>query len=600
VRPAQAIVLGVALLLKIALGATLLIPGGFEARYYDNPRFEGPIQPSAEPREASFTRIDRRLRFGADGSPDVPVGFFNELRFGFFGDTAPRRDGLPFSIMWQGLWRVTSPGRQQLYVHSPGGAVTLTIGDALSEQIACHCSWTGEVDLPPGFHRVMIAWSSPAGRRAAIRGRPPPRSAAKFRSTIASSSSSAPARSRSRRTASCAWAAGCSTPSCSHGFLQVAQQAATRVAQSPSGFNAADAVSLVWMIGILDAVVFAAPAIGRMVTPAGGDDWLTYESQARDIVLHGPLMTSGEALDTGRRFSRSRSTRTSWPPATGCSATACLASISSSASRRRHHRRALARDGARVRRRSRAGGARHRRRRGLPETGGLVGRPSYRGTLHAARRVVGVPPGSTRPKGGRSGGRQRHRAARCVGRRDRRARDTDPFVVVGWVVFRAAAGGRRDSTSAPLGESRADRITMVAVASLATVRNWVVAHRLILITTEGAPTLLLGNPTPPLDETPPALKAWYARLNLDPSVERVVEFARQQPRQFAAGWHARRNTRSVGSARCSDGAPTSRFYIACLGGRADRAGRAAVDSAGVAPAGAGAVRAGRRRISWRW
>jgi len=161
VRPVHAIVLSAALLAKLALGMTLLVPRGFEARYYDNPRFEGPVQPSAEPRDASFTRVDRRLRFGVDGAPDVPVGFFNELRFGFFRDTDPKREGLPFSIRWQGLWRVPSAGRQRLYVHSPGGGVTLTIGDAVSEPIAATDTWTGEVDLPRGFHRVMIEWSVP-------------------------------------------------------------------------------------------------------------------------------------------------------------------------------------------------------------------------------------------------------------------------------------------------------------------------------------------------------------------------------------------------------------------------------------------------------
>src|SRR5262245_4781938 len=56
------------------------------------------------------------------------------------------------------------------------------------------------------------------------------------------------------------------------------------------------------MFGILDALVFATPAIGRMITLSGGDDWLTYESYARDIVLHGPLMRGGEAIGQGTPF----------------------------------------------------------------------------------------------------------------------------------------------------------------------------------------------------------------------------------------------------------------------------------------------------------
>ena len=34
----------------------------------------------------------------------------------------------------------------------------------------------------------------------------------------------------------------------------------------------------------------------------GGQDWLTYESYARDILLNGPLMTLGEPLGKGKPF----------------------------------------------------------------------------------------------------------------------------------------------------------------------------------------------------------------------------------------------------------------------------------------------------------
>src|SRR5262249_19197941 len=34
----------------------------------------------------------------------------------------------------------------------------------------------------------------------------------------------------------------------------------------------------------------------------GGDDWLTYETYARDIALHGPLMTLGRPIGHGEAF----------------------------------------------------------------------------------------------------------------------------------------------------------------------------------------------------------------------------------------------------------------------------------------------------------
>jgi hypothetical protein len=562
-RPAQAIVLGVAVLLKIALGATLLIPGGFAARYYDNPRFEGPIQPSAEPREASFTRIDRRLRFGADGAPDVPVAFFNELRFGFFRDTDPRRDGLPFSIMWQGLWRVTSAGRQQLYVHSPGGAVTLTIGDALSEQIAATDTWTGDVDLPRGFQRVMIAWSVPqdgvrrfeAGR--IVDGREEPFDARVIFQQRAGrlalvANSVVRVGSLLLDTLLLAWL-----------LLQAARQAGRAWRNLRAGFNVADAVSLVWMIGILDAVVFAAPTIGRLVILSGGDDWLTYESQARDIVLHGPLMTGGNALGHGTPFFAQ--------PFYSYFLAAChwlfgdgLFGI--------YFVQRLAVAGTIVAL-WRATALVFDEEVGLAAlvTGVVVAYQKLAGwsgvlltevlftPLAAwwAYLLVRVGQSAADP----AAGRRTVQLAVSAGVIGALATLTRSSLLAGWcfalpLVAVAIPRRRRWASLALI------VFTMVAVASLATVRNWVVAHRFTLITTEGPPTLLLGNPTPPLDETPPALKAWYARLNLDPNVEKVVEFARQQPRQFGAGL-ARKAQYTLGwFGTMLDNVPTSRFYIA--------------------------------------
>src|SRR5204863_6511116 len=63
-----------------------------------------------------------------------------------------------------------------------------------------------------------------------------------------------------------------------------------------------DGLAIAWAAGILDALVFAWRSLGRMVTLSGGDDWLTYESEARDIALHGPWMNEGAALGHGSPF----------------------------------------------------------------------------------------------------------------------------------------------------------------------------------------------------------------------------------------------------------------------------------------------------------
>lgn len=61
----------------------------------------------------------------------------------------------------------------------------------------------------------------------------------------------------------------------------------------------ATSVPLVWLAGIGYAIVTAAPTVGRMVTLSGGNDWLTYEAQARDIGLNGVLMLMGTQFGHG-------------------------------------------------------------------------------------------------------------------------------------------------------------------------------------------------------------------------------------------------------------------------------------------------------------
>jgi hypothetical protein len=102
--------------------------------------------------------------------------------------------------------------------------------------------------------------------------------------------------------------------------------------------------------------------------------------------------------------------------------------------------------------------------------------------------------------------------------------------------------------------------TMMAVVSIATVRNWVVAHRLVAIASEGPIVLYLGNPPPRLT-TPPAHKAQYERVGLDPYAQAVAEYARQQPRAFVNGlWRKARYTLGwFGDMRPGGG--TSTFYI---------------------------------------
>jgi hypothetical protein len=82
------------------------------------------------------TRLDRALGFDFR---NIPVYFWNDLRFNFYGAEARKRSGLPLHVEWRGYLFAPEPGRYTFRLRSEGPAV-LTIGaarlslDALGEQ----------------------------------------------------------------------------------------------------------------------------------------------------------------------------------------------------------------------------------------------------------------------------------------------------------------------------------------------------------------------------------------------------------------------------------------------------------------------------------
>jgi hypothetical protein len=103
--------------------------------------------------------------------------------------------------------------------------------------------------------------------------------------------------------------------------------------------------------------------------------------------------------------------------------------------------------------------------------------------------------------------------------------------------------------------------TMIGVGSLATARNWVVAHKFILISSEGPVVLFLGNSPPPL-EIPAAHHVQYERFHFDPRMEAVAEYVRQQPGAFARGLWKKALYTLGWFDEVVPGSGTSIFYIA--------------------------------------
>jgi hypothetical protein len=87
---------------------------------------------------------------------------------------------------------------------------------------------------------------------------------------------------------------------------------------------------------------------------------------------------------------------------------------------------------------------------------------------------------------------------------------------------------------------------MIGVVGIATLRNWVVAHEFVPIAGSFGANLLIGNePRRPLDPIPPSRAAMYERVGLAGSTRTVAEYAFQRPGEFA-GNLGRKAVYSVG------------------------------------------------------
>ena len=546
----------IALVLKVVVGLSVLVPHGFAARYYANTNFAGQIEPSTEPADEAFSRTDHRLRFGIDDQPDVPLAFFNDQeRFNFYRENDRDRNTLPFSVTWQGFWRVTSREAHTLYVSSPAGAAQISVGDTFSARIEPGERWTGTVTLPPGLHRVTIAWSVPqGGARQFGAGRIVDGHEQPFDDEVIvrrRAGTVALAADRTLRTASQV------VDACFIGWLllQLVSGLSGAYGRLRQSFDPRDALTLIWALGIGDALVAAVPALGRTYALSGGNDWLTYEWHARDIALHGPWMTHGAALGHGSPFFQQALypyflAACHWLFGDGLFGVYFMQRLFVASTIV-----ALWRTSARL----------------FDERAGLAAMVTAIVVVHEKfapwsgillSETLFVPLVClwmyTLVRFAESPTRGRAITAGSVGGF---ATLTRSSLLLGWAavvpMLAIALGWRRQR----LGRLAVLVTTMIAVTSMATIRNWVVARQFVAIASEGAVVLFVGNSPPPLPISP-THKAQYERFGVDPMVQAVAEYARQQPRNFARGlWRKAQYTLGWFEA-IRERAGTSIFYIA--------------------------------------
>ena len=273
---------------KVAVGA-LFLDRGFEARYYANESWTAPFESSTAYPDSTFTRLDERLAFSADRPPSLPLYFFNDnRRFNFYGPEQPRREALGFSATWDGyLYVERRQASATFYVEADEASFgELSIDGRPIVLFNRGPERTGTAALEPGWHAVSVRLSAPygAGRRIAageiVGGTPQPFDGRRV----------LPAPVEPARLAVDA-ALGMGTLAIDWGVL--AWLGWLALVSARDAVREARIGRLLWLAAGLEALRYAGRYWGQAVMLGGGDDFLTYETYARAILLED-LVRAGQ------------------------------------------------------------------------------------------------------------------------------------------------------------------------------------------------------------------------------------------------------------------------------------------------------------------
>lgn len=266
--------------LKLIAGGTAP-PVGLNATYWATATQGGSPERSTDfPSLAGATRIDPSLDLRGD---DFAVHFFNDAaRFNFGPDVQPGRDQLPFSVRWQG-WLLAPSDGERRFVAESNGASQVWLDDT------AFAGGDSSAFVTAGLHALRVDYTRPEARVPRLRlswQRVP----AGPLETVGG--------------ADVRWRADSGGTALSQTIGQAADGAFATLllgwiilgldsARRSGGFVRAT-LGLMPLVFLLHGMLVHAPLAGRATILSGLDDWLIYESSARDILLNGPLMDGGQ------------------------------------------------------------------------------------------------------------------------------------------------------------------------------------------------------------------------------------------------------------------------------------------------------------------
>ena len=298
----------VATLLVVTYLAGAAIPGegGLRARYFANGAGSGAHERSIEYPDDAFTRIDRRLQF--DSSAQLPLPFFNDnSRFNFYKPGEPNRRLMEFAVRWSGLWWVDRE-RPTVFLDAPGSTSEVFVDG--QSMVALSPSGGSpivvELALAEGWHRLDLMFSSPYGGPRIFsagtieNGRRVPFDAASVVTQQIRGWQMSGARLLRRvRFAADVALLVCLAWLVASRLVGLARQWPRPVLPSVRLRH------VMWMlaaVAAVDALAVAWPWWQQNMVLVGGDDTMTYEGYARDIVLNGLLMNGGRPAGSGEPF----------------------------------------------------------------------------------------------------------------------------------------------------------------------------------------------------------------------------------------------------------------------------------------------------------
>jgi 4-amino-4-deoxy-L-arabinose transferase-like glycosyltransferase len=289
VRPSLSRALGVAVAIKFAIA--LVVPhSGWLAAYYANDQLQPPMRQSTDFSFADATRIDRQVSFV---DQEFPVHFFNEHGFNF----GLRREATePFSVEWRGNLHAREP--MQIRHDALGEVRVLVDGVAAT---------TNPIAIEPGDHLIGIQYRKPPVIEGRLHVQPLDAGGAPRAWAIGEVTPigvSPWRRSAARWLAVVAW--GAHLLAAAMLIVGIRPSLAAKVGQvrALTWVDAARAcVMPAVVLGLtLQGLWKARRHVDRVFTLTGGDDWLAYEMNARDILSSGWLNTRGALPGKGIPF----------------------------------------------------------------------------------------------------------------------------------------------------------------------------------------------------------------------------------------------------------------------------------------------------------